>query len=603
MFTGGGEDGPGDPKPVHKVRSRGERVKGIAVGGGVAVGVVHVLNRRLKSVPHRRIRIEEAVSERSRLARAFALAVRHFDEARTRLQIRDLRKFSDIVEAYRLMTADPALSMGAADTIQNELVNAEWALEREVDRMRAALQDADDAYLVERATDLDHIADKVMRNLLGVAEPVQAPPSGDTVIVAHDLSPADIFSFTKHKVVAFSTDVGGPTSHNAILARSLGIPAVIGATGVSEKAVEGEEIIIDGIHGDVWLSPERQVRNRLVAMEERYKALMTTLSSETGTAAVTADRKAVTLMANIESTEELESAKSCCAMGIGLLRTEYLFVNRRRPPTEEEHFRAYRQLAVKAAPHPVTIRTLDVGGDKVSGPFRTSREPNPALGMRAIRFCLREKRIFVPQIRGILRASAHGKVRLMLPMISSIEEAREAKQIIAAVSDEFDKSGVPYDREMEIGCMIEVPAAAVIADLLAKEFDFFSIGTNDLIQYTLAVDRGNDRVAHLFQPLNPAVLRLIGNTVKAGKRYGVRTAVCGEMASDPIHFLLLLGAGVREFSMYPQAIPFIRHTVRSTTMPAARSLFEAVYNAVTISEAHTIADRFLEEHFPEVSRL
>jgi phosphotransferase system enzyme I (PtsI) len=308
-------------------------------------------------------------------------------------------------------------------------------------------------------------------------------------------------------------------------------------------------------------------------------------------------------MANIEFTDEVETATRHGAMGIGLLRTEYLFVNRRRPPSEEEHFRAYNQVAMKMAPNPVTIRTLDVGGDKVSGPFQTLREPNPALGMRAIRFCLKERRIFIPQIRGILRASAHGKIRLMIPMISSMEESLETKKLIAGVMEDFEREGIPYDRDMQIGCMIEVPGAAIIADLLAREFDFFSIGTNDLIQYTLAVDRGNDRVAPLFQPLHTAVLRLIKNIVEAGHRFGVSTAVCGEMASNPVHFLLLLGAGVREFSMYPQAIPFIRHTARSTTIKAARTLFDAVYHARTVAEAAALSEKYLEEHFPEVSNL
>ncbi|MBI5529211.1 MAG: phosphoenolpyruvate--protein phosphotransferase [Deltaproteobacteria bacterium] len=586
-----------------RLKPRGERIRGIGVGGGIAAGTAYVLNRRLNTIPRRRLRADDAAAEKSRLLWAVEASVRQFDEARARLPVKDPGMLSDIVEAYRMMIADPTLVNRAAAVVERDLINAEWAIEREVERLKEAFEHAEDVYLVERRTDLDHIAGRVLRNLMGVAEPPPFDPQKPGIVVAHNLSPADIVGFVKHKVIAFATDVGGPASHSAILARSLGIPAVIGTGSVSEKTAQGEEIVIDGTHGDVWLHPDAAAREKLLARGERYRTLMESLSGEAALPMKTADHKELTVMANVEFTEEVDSAKRHGARGVGLLRTEYLFVNRRRAPAEEEHFRAYQQVAAKMAPYPVTIRTLDVGGDKIGGPFRTWREPNPALGMRAIRFCLKEKHVFIPQIRGILRASSHGRVRLLVPMISSVEEAVETKRLVSDVMEQFERDGIPYDRDIEIGCMIEVPAAAITADLLAKEFDFFSIGTNDLIQYTLAVDRGNDRVAHLFQPFHPAVLRLIKNTVDVARHFGIGVAVCGEMASAPIPFLLLLGAGIREFSMYPQAIPFIRHTARCTTVASARQLFEAVMEARNPAEASHIAEEFLGQHFPEVCQL
>ncbi|MFA6032648.1 MAG: phosphoenolpyruvate-utilizing N-terminal domain-containing protein, partial [Myxococcota bacterium] len=350
------------PRPPGRGKSRPERIRGMGVAGGIGLGHVHVLNRRLDSVPHHHIKPDEVQKEKARLQRAVEASIRHFDEARARFQSRDLSKLTDIMEAYRLMIADPSLVKGASALIEREQINAEWALEREALRFRAIFEEADDAYLAERSSDLDRIASGIMRNLLGVGEPPPIDQSRKVVVVAHDLLPADIFSLPRNGVCAFVTDVGGPASHTAILARSMGIPAVIGAEGVSERAVQGQEIIVDGIHGDVWLNADGETRNRLVAIGERYRSLMASLSSESTAGAGTADGTRITLMANIELTDEVASAIRHGAEGVGLLRTEYLFVNRRRPPSEEEHFRTYRQVAERFAPSPVTIRTLDVGG-------------------------------------------------------------------------------------------------------------------------------------------------------------------------------------------------------------------------------------------------
>jgi phosphotransferase system enzyme I (PtsI) len=422
---------------------------------------------------------------------------------------------------------------------------------------------------------------------------------GKVIVVAHDLSPADTLQVNLNHVAGFITDIGGRVSHTAILSRSLGIPAVVGLEVATSLINGGDPLIIDGETGEVVINPTEEVSQSFLERKRRTRSMDREILKYASLPAETRDGVRVRLQANIEMVEEISSAKKHGAEGIGLYRTEILYLNRKDLPTEEEHFQTYRRLVENIYPATATIRTLDIGGDKFLPDYSKNNELNPALGLRAIRFSLKETDIFKTQLRGILRASAHGKLRILFPMISGIEEIRQAKAILGEAKKGLAKAKISFDEKIEIGAMIEIPSASDIADILAREVDFFSIGTNDLIQYALAVDRINEHVSYLYEPLHPAVLRIIRWVVQSGHQAGIPVAICGEMATEPAYAIVLLGLGLDEFSMNPVSIPKVKKVLRMSRFEETRLLVEQLFQFSTASEIEGYVRNWMAKRFPE----
>jgi phosphotransferase system enzyme I (PtsI) len=498
--------------------------------------------------------------------------------------------------------ADKNIIDSTVETIKQSWINSEWALKINLDRLRKIFNSIDDDYLKSRKTDLDYIEQRILRNLTGRGTEVLSQIKEEVIVVAHDLSPADTAQMVKDKVTAFVTDMGGKTSHTAIMARSLEIPAVVGTETGTHQINTGDTLIVDGISGVVVVNPSPEIiqeyldRNRTRQKVERELFLYRDLPAET------LDGYRVNILANIELVEEIPSVLDHGAEGIGLYRTEYLYLNRKDLPTEEEHFQAYKKVVESIFPHPAVIRTLDIGGDKFISHLDLAEEMNPAMGLRAIRFSLKEPELFKVQLRAMLRASVYGKVKILLPMISGVSEIREVKKILNEVRLSLTAERIPYDPKIEIGIMMEVPSAATIADILAKEVDFFSIGTNDLIQYTLAIDRVNEYVNHLYEPLHPAILRLVRQVVKAAHEAGIRVAMCGEMAGEPLYVPVLLGLELDDLSMNVLSIFRVKKILRVYTLRECKELVAACLQLSTPEEIEELVRASLRQRFPEEFR-
>jgi len=548
---------------------------GEGVGKGIAIGRALVLRTGAIDVPEYFVRDDDRENEVERFRGALDKARVQLEEIAANIPEEAPSESASFIEAYLLMLEDPLIADQPVATIRGRSLNAERALQIHSGALVDAFDAMEDEYLRSKRTDVQHVVNRIQGNLMNVSHETLGHVSGDLsgrIIIAHDLSPADAVLLKNHKAAAFAIDLGGPISHTAILARSLSIPAVVGLHGASRYVDHGETVVVDGKRGVLLAGGDQRT---LEAFEERRRyvaARQRELEALVGEPAVTRDDTRITLQANIELPEDIDSADRANPEGVGLYRTEYLFMNRSQPPRETEQYSAYCRV-VKRIRHPVTIRTLDLGADKqVDGGRREDPTTNPALGLRAVRLCLKEPSLFKPQLRAILRASAHGPVQMMLPMISNLDELSQILDLIDEVKQELRREGREFNEHMPIGGMIEVPAAAVSADLFASRLDFLSIGTNDLIQYTLAIDRVDDEVNYLYDPLHPAVLRLIKHTIDAGARAGIPVTMCGEMAGDPRFTRLLLGLGLRIFSMDPNSILEIKKKIRSTEIRTAEKI-------------------------------
>ncbi len=543
--------------------------------------------------------------ERAAEVERFHAAVDLAHEDLTRLKDKVAAEFPEhthLLELHLLILKDQMLYDEPLRLIREENLNAEWAVHRSFERVRELFNRIEDPYIKGRIQDVESVYRRLMGNLIGQSPRRLAPADEPVILVARDLSPAEATQMAGSGVVGFITERGGRTSHTAILAQSLEIPAVVGLDHATGEITPGEELILDGLTGRVILNPDAAVVQRYQARRQEFAAFRQEVLTTAFEPATTPDGFATRVMANIELPEEANLVCRYGADGVGLYRTEFLFLRHRQLPEEEELFEDYRKVVAALAPRLVTIRTLDIGGDKFLPRSDYSPEMNPALGLRAIRFCLKERAIFRTQLRAILRASAFGPVRVMFPLISSVGEVREARRLIEEVKEELTRDGLPFDPNLPVGAMIEVPAAVTLCQMLAREVDFFSIGTNDLIQYALAIDRGNKQVAAMYQPLHPAVLRMVLQVVTVAGVAGVPVAMCGEMAGDPLHLPILLGLGVSELSMNPLAIPVVKRVIRMVPLAEAQAMAGEVLQMVSVEEINEFATRVMSQRFPEIFR-
>jgi phosphotransferase system enzyme I (PtsI) len=538
---------------------------GLAVSSGIAIGRAQLVSHDTLEVAHYVLRERDVAADIARLEAAFAVVRSEFEVLREEAIApgapAELAAFVDI---HAMILGDPLLEEAACSLIRERRCNAEWALVQQMEQLVGQFEEFDDAYLRERKHDIVQVVERVLKALLGKTRKL-AKRKGDEelLVVAHDLSPADTIQFKKLKIGGFVTDLGGATSHTAIVARSLAIPAVVGLHHARPLVRDDDLLIIDGRRGVLIVNPDERIleeyRLRKTEMELERSKLKRLKKSR----AATLDDVDIRLEANIELPQDIEQVREVDADGIGLFRTEFLFMNRDDVPGEDEQFEAYRAVAKAMGGKPVTIRTLDIGADKTARALRGAEriEANPALGLRAIRYCLTEPQIFLPQLRAALRASQYGRIRLLIPMLAHAYEIDQTLTLIEQAKAQLRAERVKFDEGMEVGGMIEIPAAALALGPFIKRLDFLSIGTNDLIQYTLAIDRTDEAVAHLYDPLHPAVLRLVSQTIQAGARAGLPVAVCGEMAGDPDMTRLLIGMGLREFSMHPSQILAVKQQV------------------------------------------
>jgi phosphotransferase system enzyme I (PtsI) len=555
---------------------KGERIFcGIAVSAGVCRGKILVLHRARHIVGRRDLSETEVAAEVKRFENVLGQTRKQIKEIQRRVVVSMSAEEGDIFDAHLLMLEDRVLIEEVLRFIREQKVNADFAFHTVSERYVAAMEEVEDAYLRERAADIRDLTSRVLDNLLEVKDAFDLRHlSEPCILISHDLSPSTTAQLDKKFVLGFATDIGGKTSHTAIMARSLDIPAVVGLQNVSVELENGDYALLDGYNGTIIVNPTDQTLFQYGQLAKIRASLDEKLQEILHQPAVTLDGKPIHLSANIEDQHDVASVLAHGAEGVGLFRTEFLFINRESSPTEEEQYHVYREVAAALKPNPVIIRTLDLGGDKFVSHLQLAQEMNPFLGWRAIRFCLAQPELFRAQLRAILRASAEGNVKMMYPMISGLDELNRANALVEIYKNELRAEKIPFDENLEIGAMIEIPSAALIADTLAKRAKFFSIGSNDLIQYTLAADRTNEKVSHLYEPTHPAIIRLIKNTVDASHRHGIWTGVCGEIAGDPVLVPLLLGLGVDELSAAPPIIPEIKYMIRRVKMSEAQALAE-----------------------------
>ena len=570
-------------------------LKGIAASGGIAIGKAYLWAKEEFVIPR------QPISE-DQIARQIQL----FEEAliKTRHEILELQKKisaemgqseAEIFDAHLLVLEDRMLIEDVISQMKSEKLNAAYIFQNVLKKYVQVFLKIEDEYLKERVSDINDVGRRILRNLLGKSAKRFEDLQERVILVAHDLSPSDTAAMHKKNILAFVTDVGGKTSHTAIMAKSMEIPAVVGLEKSILSIKTGDILIVNGSTGLVLVNPDQDALDNYQKEEAAFKDITRRFILLKDQPAVTLDNRLVQLAANIELPDEIPSILEHGAEGIGLYRTEFFYMNRTDIPSEEEHYQAYKFVAQAVKDNPVIIRTLDLGGDKFLSHLEIPRDMSPFLGWRAIRFCLARPDIFKIQLRAILRASVHGNLKLMYPMISGIEELRKANILLEECKKELKEKGLTFNDSMEVGAMIEVPSAAMTADIIAKEADFFSIGTNDLIQYSIAVDRSNEKVAYLYEPAHPGVLRLIKNIIDVGHRAGIWVGMCGEMAGDPLFTLILLGLGLDEFSMPSIMVPEIKHIIRSVNMAQAKQIAEEAVSLPTAAEVESFVNLKLKQ--------
>jgi phosphotransferase system enzyme I (PtsI) len=556
---------------------------GHAVSGGITVGYAHLVSTARLEVAHYEVTEDQVEAEVKRFDAAMKTAQDDLYELKAHIPADAPAEFSAFLDLHRMILNDSALSATPREVIRKQRANAEWALVQQMERLAERFDEIDDPYLRERKADVQQAVERVLKAMMGGADTSQslaevaATEEQKLIVVAHDLSPADMILFKRHHYGGFVTDVGGVTSHTAIVARSLGIPALVGLHHAHRTISEGELLIVDGVQGLLVVNPDPAVLAEYRRRQAQLKAERQRLRLLKKTPAATLDGTPIELFANIELPQDTPEAIDSGAEGVGLFRTEFLFLNRKDLPSEDEQFEAYRQVAQAMQGKPVVLRTLDVGADKaMNGGDGSHNMPNPAMGLRAIRYCLAEPQIFLTQLRAILRASHYGKVRILLPMLAHVHEIEQTLILIATAREQLDERKLPYDKAVEVGGMIEIPAAALALPIFMRRLNFLSIGTNDLIQYTLAIDRTDDAVAHLYDPLHPAVLTLVANTIQTATRGGCPVAVCGEMAGDLQLTRLLLGLGLRNFSMHPSQLLPIKERILRTRLANVQTMAQRI---------------------------
>jgi phosphotransferase system enzyme I (PtsI) len=540
---------------------------GTGVAKGITIGRAYVLHRERPEVPEYVLPPNLIEDEVARFQTAIADARRQLTRVRTHVPEGAPPEMESFIDTHLLILHDRMISEAPIAAIRRDQMNAEWALKLEAERLAHVFEQMEDPYLRNKKTDVEQVVDRVLRNLLRPKEDEHdqiTEALAGQIVIANDLTPADTVLLKSNGVAAFVTNLGGPISHTAILAKSLGIPAVVAAHNATRYVKSGEELIVDGKLGAVIVAPQPSIIGEYRQRQKDIAFLRRDLDALRASPSVTRDGFEVALMANIELPEDMRAVTKMGAAGIGLYRTEFLFMNRAEPPGEEEQFIAYAKVVKALNGKPCTIRTLDLGADKRADGGQALPGTNPALGMRAVRLCLHDAPLFIAQLRAILRTSALGPVRIMIPMLSSLDEVIQVLDLVADVKRTLVREGKAHDANIAVGGMVEVPAAAIAADLFARRLDFLSIGTNDLIQYTLAIDRVDDAVSYLYDPLHPAVVRLIGMTIRAGRAAGIPVAMCGEMAGDARYTRLLLGLGLTEFSMHPTALLEVKRIVRES---------------------------------------
>jgi phosphotransferase system enzyme I (PtsI) len=565
---------------------------GIPVSGGIAIGHAHLVSHARLEVAHYDVPPEQVAGELARFDAALKTVRGELGELRTQIPANAPQEFDAFLNLHLMILADATLSSVPREIIETEKCNAEWALKVQMDALLEQFDQIEDGYLQERKADVIQVVERLMKVLLG--RPGYAPPAGDDerniILVAHDLSPADVIQFKQHQFASFITDAGGTTSHTAIVARSLAIPSIVALHQARQLISENELLIVDGSIGMIIVDPDPQALAEYRLRQNQWALERQKLKRLRGTRATTLDNIEVELHANIELPGDVEQVLESGGTGIGLFRTEFLFLNRDNLPDEDEQFEAYRRVVREMDGLPVTIRTYDLGADKqINDNISTSQ--NPALGLRAIRLSLSEPQMFLAQLRALLRASHYGKLRILIPMLMSASEINQTLAFIAQARQELGDKYIPYDREVKVGGMIEVPAAALAIQTFIKRFDFLSIGTNDLIQYTLAIDRTDDTVSHLYDPLHPAVINLIAHVIKACNKADTPVALCGEMAGDVHLTRLLLGLGLRQFSMHPASLLEVKQQVLKSNLREIVPLAARMLHAADTDKQHALLRR------------
>lgn len=572
--------------------------QGVPASPGITIGKAYLVGARDIQIKKNRLAEPLVEKELTRLQVAIDATRKEIETIKQKVALDVGFKEAEIFNAYLHILQDPLLIQTSREQIKSRRLNAEFVLQEIKDTLVKQLRESADEYLQERAADVEDVVARLLRNLTGQPMDLLSDAEGDVIVVARDLTPSQTATMRRDHVIGFATDVGGRTSHAAILARSLELPAVVGLKNITDSVANGDMLVVDGVAGVVVINPDAAALAKYRQAQEKVQQWARKLKKLKGLTAVTQDGYRLTVAANIEQPEDVQHARKYGAEGVGLFRTEFLYLNRRDLPSEDEQVEAYQSVIRQCLPYSAVVRTLDLGGDKFLSRLGTTTEMNPFLGLRGIRLCLTQEELFKTQLRAILRASHFGKAKIMFPMISDVSEVLQAKALLKEAQRDLTRRRIPFDKNLEVGIMIELPSAALTSDILAKEADFFSVGTNDLIQYTVAADRINEKVAYLYKPLHPAILRLLKQVIQAAHDARIWIGMCGEMAADPLYTPLLVGMGLDEFSTGPAFVPQVKKCIRELNFAQSRELAE---QALTLTTSDAVEAFLKSRQLPEVN--